>query len=61
MEVRTIMPSKCKYRNMEIKIMKIKNPITCPNCNADLVHDFNNVFNRCLNCGWYEKRVKNDE
>ena len=28
----------------------------CPKCRADLAHDENEVFNRCLGCGWYEKR-----
>ena len=28
----------------------------CPECRTDLVHDFMNIFNRCLNCGWFEKR-----
>lgn len=31
-------------------------PLTCPKCRADLVHDENNAFNRCLSCGWYEGR-----
>ena len=28
----------------------------CPKCDNMLVHDMNNVFDRCLNCGWYAKR-----
>ena len=34
------------------------NPLTCPKCGCDLVHDTNNVFNRCLGCGWYGERLK---
>lgn len=33
------------------------NPMLCPKCKCDLVHDENNVFNRCLGCGWYQKRI----
>ncbi len=37
------------------------NPLFCPKCSSDLVHDTNNVFNRCLNCGWYGKRINGKE
>ena len=36
-------------------------PIKCPTCGADLVHDENNVFNRCLGCGYNNRRQKDKE
>jgi len=31
----------------------------CPVCGAETVHDTMNVYDRCLNCGWYRKRQPN--
>jgi hypothetical protein len=36
---------------------KILNPLTCPKCKADLVHDEHDAYNRCLSCGWYGSRT----
>jgi DNA-directed RNA polymerase subunit RPC12/RpoP len=27
----------------------------CPKCKAQTVRDMNDVFERCLNCGWYRR------
>ena len=40
-----------------IKQKPVINPLTCPKCHTDLVHDENDAFNRCLGCGWYGKRT----
>ena len=31
--------------------------LICPKCSTPLVHDFCEVYNRCLGCGWYEARL----
>lgn len=31
-------------------------PVNCPRCQALLVHDTFEAYNRCLGCGWYAPR-----
>jgi DNA-directed RNA polymerase subunit RPC12/RpoP len=36
------------------KAKELKLFYNCPKCKAQTVRDMNDVFERCLNCGWYK-------
>ena len=35
--------------------------VKCPKCGAQTVRDFNAVFERCINCGWWREYSYNEQ